>query len=967
MQGEIAVATDGEIAILDGKAQGYRPRWVKLVGAILLGCGGWQAQAQPAKPLAAIVGVVTDPSGAVVPGAQITLRSIDGPATAVSGTESGPTGAYRILVHAGTYVVTVNAAGFARFESAPVRVSAGAEELDEAGLQQHTVDVRLKIEVKVERIEVPDDAAQSDNRSGSALVLGAREVAEMPLDPTALLDELRGLAGNMAAALSVDGFSGTKLPARDSIREIRINQNPYSAENDTEPLNGVIQVSSKPGTNQLHGEAYVYGDDSALDAGNPFAPAQPPFYASGLGGDVSGPLNPRSSYYGSVDQMRQGINTAVDAQTLDANLNQAVTNYAVASPRTSLNVAPRLDVRAGANSTMTLRYIYDRATQDNGGVGQLALASQGFQSDTVAQTLRATNTQAMGAKMVNETRLQYIRTRTTQTPVSTAPTLLVEGAETDGGNNQGMYSDHQNQVELQSYLSAAEGRHYLEMGGRLRVGRDANRSEANFNGEFIFSTLSAYQATRQGMAAGDSIAQITAAGGGASQFNLTVGSPNAAVTIADAGLFVQDDWRVRPNLTLSYGLRFETQNYIPDHADWAPRVGFSWGPGGQNGAKAAAPKWVVRGGAGVFYRRFTMQPALQVARQNGVTQLEYVVQSPQFCPVIPGAASAGCSGPMVAELGAQSAPVTYGVAADFHAPYFIGANVSLERRLSKHGVVSVSYLSNLGVHTQLTENVNAPLPGTYNPANPGSGVRPNGSSQNIYQYVSEGVSRTNQLSTNFSARTARFTAYGNYALRFEKSDAESDGGFPSNQYDLGLDYGRALTDVRHSLTVGESVDLPFGVRSWGYLRATSGAPFNIVVGQDLNGDTQYNDRPSFATDLTRPSVVATRWGTFDTNPIPGQTMIPRNYGQGPGLLLVTLAVGKKIGVGPKHEAAPGAGAVRKYALEFWVESQNLLNHQNLTPPVGTLNSPLFGKSTGLTSGSSLSPDRVVDLQTSLRF
>jgi hypothetical protein len=282
-------------------------------------------------------------------------------------------------------------------------------------------------------------------------------------------------------------------------------------------------------------------------------------------------------------------------------------------------------------------------------------------------------------------------------------------------------------------------------------------------------------------------------------------------------------------------------------------------------------------------------------------------------------------------------------------------------------VVSVSYLSNRGVHTQLTENVNAPLPGTYNPANPGSGVRPNGSSQNIYQYVSEGVSRTNQLSTNLSVRTARFTAYGNYALRFEKSDAEGDGGFPSNQYDLGSDYGRALTDVRHSMTMGESVDLPFGVRSWGYLRATSGAPFNIVVGQDLNGDTQYNDRPSFATDRTRPSVVETRWGTFDTNPIAGQTIIPRNYGQGPGLLLATLAVGKKIGVGPKQAIASSAGAERKYALEFWVESQNLLNHRNLSPPVGTLNSPLFGQSTGLTSGSSLSPDRVVDLQTSLRF
>jgi len=153
------------------------------------------------------------------------------------------------------------------------------------------------------------------------------------------------------------------------------------------------------------------------------------------------------------------------------------------------------------------------------------------------------------------------------------------------------------------------------------------------------------------------------------------------------------------------------------------------------------------------------------------------------------------------------------------------------------------------------------------------------------------------------------------------------------------------------------------------VRASSGAPFDIVVGQDLNGDTQYNDRPAFATVMTRASVVKTAWETFDTSPVAGQTMIPRNYGQGPGLFVVNLAAGKSFGIGPTvmPEANAKGPLPHKYAVEFWVETQNLLNHPNRMPPVGTLNSPLFGRSVGLTGGSSLSPGRVVDLQLSAHF
>jgi hypothetical protein len=916
-----------------------------------------------------ITGVVTDPSGAVVRGATVMLMSGKDPSRVVEQTYTGRMGGYQISAAAGSYTVVVEAAGFARFLSQPVRLG----EVAGSG-EPRTLDIMLYLPTVVEKVEVPDEIfTSSSDFSGHSAILGRRDVEQMPLDPTALLDELQGLAGGPNAELYVSGFSGGQLPPRDSIGNIRIRQDAYSAQYDTDPGNGIIEVSTRPGTTELHGELYLYGDDSALNAGNPFAPDQPGYYADGSGGSLSGPIHHSATYFAGWDQMELAMNSAIDAEALDANLNQTLVNYAVRTPKSSVNASSRLDVRPARNSTLTARYALDREGQTNGGIGQLALASQGFSNDTTTQTLQIANTAAIGTKIVNDTRFQYIRARAEQTPVSTAPAIVVEGAVLDGGNDMGSFSDHHDHYELQDYASLAEGHHYLSVGGRLRVERDANESLANFSGQYIFSTLDAYQATKQGIAANESFTQIQAAGGGASQFSLNAGVAAAAVTIADAGIFAEDNWKVRPNLTLSYGLRFETQTYIADHADWAPRIGFSWSPG--NGSKAGAkgpPTYVLHGGVGIFYRRFTSTNALLAERQNGTTQQEYVVQLPQFCPGVMSSNATGCPGvPSLPQLAAEAgAPTIYGVSPRFHAPYYIGETVGLDRRLGHFGTASVAYLDNRGVHTQLTENVNAPLPGTYNPANPASGVRPNGTNENIYQFVSEGVYRSNRLTTNVTMRTKRVTVYGYYTLRFEKSDAESDGVFPSNEYDLGADYGRSLDDVRHTATIGESARLPYGLETSGYLRALSGAPFNIVLGEDSNGDTQFNDRPAFATDLTRPSVVVTKWGTFDSSPIAGQKIIPRDYGQGPGLFVVNLAIGKSFGVGPREDSAKTTAKgplPRKVTMEFWAESENLLNHPNLAPPVGTLNSPLFGRSQGAEGGSSVSPLRVVNLQLSARF
>jgi hypothetical protein len=668
--------------------------------------------------------------------------------------------------------------------------------------------------------------------------------------------------------------------------------------------------------------------------------------------------------------MQQKTNAAVDALVLNSALATTQALYAVPNPKITLDVAARTDVKVSTADTGMLRYALHKVKQSNVGVGQLALESQGQDERTFIHTLQLGNTLVISPKIVDETRLQYVRVRTTETPESTAPTLLVQGAFSGGGNPQGQTILHQDRVELQEYVSIALDRHFVSVGGRVRVARDASFSRAHFNGEFVFPNLGAYETMLAGIAAGWNADKIAAAGGGADEYVVADGDPSASVIVADGAIFAEDNWKLRQNLKLSYGVRFETQNFIADHADWAPRVGFSWGV---DAAKGGAPRYVVHGGAGVFYHRFGTTTALNVSRFNGTRHLQYVVQSPKFCPPTarPRAVmvNAGCaSAPPPATLSAVSGTTVYKVNPDFRAPSYIEGSLGIDRQLGNRGSVGLTYLQTRGVHTQYAENANAPLPGTYVFGQPASGSRPFGNSLNVFQYESEGLLRTRQATANAALRSGRFSLIGHYTLQFSNSDAESNGTFPLNRFDMTADYSRSAADVRHAGVVTGGLNLPYGIASWATLNATSGAPFNIVLGEDLNGDTQYNDRPAFATDLSRPGVVRTQWGVFDADPIAGQTIIPRNYGQGPGSLSLNLTVGKVYVFGRQANTAVTQGpAEPKYSAELWVLALNVLNHPNLVQPVAVLGTPLFGRSVGVTSNGSLSPARALDMQIAFRF
>jgi hypothetical protein len=969
-----------------GDGMEFYPRFARVLALCLvlgLASGAW-AQSNTGT----LHGTVTDPSGAAVTSATVIVATPDGQTKTATTNRSG---GYEVSGLApGKYSVTVTARGFADLDQHDVDIAPGQSQL---------LNVSLSIAVEKEKVNVNEEpgAGVETNpaNNAGAIILSGKDLDALPDDPDELQTDLEALAGPSAGPnggqIYIDGFTAGQLPPKSSIREIRINQNPFSAEYDKLGY-GRIEIFTKPGTDKYHGQVSVMGNSSAFNSQNPFlVGTEPSYHSLQYMGNIGGPLGKKASFF--VDAQRRNIDEVaiINATLLNPNPDPTCTDpsclglpytAAVPNPHTRTNIGTRLDYQISKNNTLTGRYQYFRNTLVNDGVGGLFLQDQGLNSTTTEHTLQLSDTQILSTKVINETRFQYLRENSSSVPVSTAPMISVPGAFFSGGASGGTSTDYQDHYELQNYTSMALGNHFLKFGGRLRAVHDVNFATNGFNGAWTFQDLALYQSQQPFQFSINSVpgAAVT-----------TI--PTVTVNVVDAGLYVQDDWRLRSNVTLSYGLRFETQNAIHDHGDFAPRVAIAWGIGG---GQKSAPKTVLRAGFGMFYERFLETDVLQAERLNGVTQLQYIAQAPA-----PGTPIPGVNYPNIPSPGElqQSSPTLYQIDPRFRSPYIIQSAVSLERQITKVANVSVSYLNSRGYDQLLTRNINAPVPPATDPTDPT--LRPLGTLENVYQYTSEGIFRQNQLIVSSNIRAGRVTLFGYYTLN--SVNANTSGGFPSNQYNLDQDYGRTTYGIRHRVFVGGSLSGPYGFRLSPFLIATSGVPYNVTVGQDLNGDSLYNDRPSFSGACSQPTNPC----FYNANPAPGDSRVPINYLTGPPQFTLNLRLSKTFGFGREAAApnapgggspggggsggghgrggggggfgrGPGAGMAtifgpgttnRRYNLTFSVNARNVLNRVNLAAPIGNLSSLNFGRSVDLAKGpfSSAAAVRKLELQATFSF
>jgi Carboxypeptidase regulatory-like domain len=938
-------------------------------------------------PSGTLRGKVTDPSGAVISGATVTATTPTGQQTsAVSNSQ----GVYEVKgLAAGAYTVTAVANGFAPDVEPNVAITAG---------QVQQFDLALGIAVKQEKVEVQEDATQvsvsPDNNASSTIIKG-KDLEALSDDPDELQSELEALAGPSAGPnggqIYIDGFTGGQLPPKASIREIRLNQNPFSPEYDKLGY-GRIEIFTKPGSDKYHGQISLNDNDSIFNTSNPFAVSEPGYQSEIVNGNIGGPLGKKASFFFNVEHRNIQDVAIVNAITLGPGptFDETPFQKSLTNPSTRTNLSPRIDYQVSKNNTLTARYQYTDNHETNEGVGQFSLPSQAYNEHELEQSLQISDTQILSANVINETRFQFNRDSTNQTPTQTAtsllPTIEVPAAFVDGGNSQGTLVDRENHYELQNYTSISHGTHFFKFGGRLRVLRDSNNANANFNGVFTFPSLTALQNLEiDGGTCTQPAPPAPPVPCGPNQFSITQGGSSAEVAVADVGLYVSDDWRIRPNLTFSYGLRFETQNDIHDHGDLAPRLSVAWGVDG--GAKKT-PKTVLRAGWGMFYDRFLYNEILQQERLDGVTQQQFIVANPTFYPNLPTPLELS---------GATTSPTVYRTDSNLRAPYTMQSAFSVERQLTKSTTVAVTYLNSIGNHQLFTLNVNAP---------DSLGERPFGGDNNIYQYTSEGTFRQNQLIANGRVSLGtKLSLFGFYTLNYANSDAGSANSFPTNQFDPLEDYGRASFDVRHRVFIGGSITLPYAFSLNPLVIVSSGTPFNVVVSQDLNGDSILNDRPGFATSATSAANLRkTALGNFDAAPAPGNE-IPVNYGTGPGQANVILRLSRTFGFGKKADGAGGGGGFpggggpgggrggpggglggrglaggggnpfgggpvtnRRYNLTLSISARNVFNHVNLGTPSGNIDSPNFDRSTTLggTFGGQ-SANRRIDLQARFTF
>ena len=952
-------------------------------------------------------GSVTDPSGAAVQKATVTIT---GPNKTVKIGQTDSAGVYSVTgLPPGQYTVRASAAGFALLEKTVDAVAAG---------RPTVLDLTLIVAAERQEMTVSDvqHVEMDPSQNAGALVLKSEDLDMLPDDPDDLQADLLALAGPAAGPnggqMYIDGFSNGQLPPKESIREIRINSNPFSSEFDA-PGYGRIEILTKPGSDKFRGMVQMNYGNSIWNARNPFAPSKPYYDTSNINANLSGPIiKSKMSFF--VDFARRDMQ---DSDLVNAQLSPSL-NFAqsVIAPSHRTNISPRFDYQLTPKITLQGRYSWVEQNLSNQGIGGTNLAagvtlptsifnpvntSTAYSQSNTNQTVQLTETQVVSTSTINETRFQYFRQRQNQTGDNPILNVQVNDAFSYGSSFPLQYTNQDN-FELQNYTSITHGTQFIKFGTRLREGTEASYYTTNFTGQYIFDSLASYQA------------------GTPSQYIIAGGTPLQNVKQFDAGLFFQDDWKVKPSLTVSLGTRYELQQNIGDYGDFAPRVGVAWGIGPGQG-RLRTPKTVLRGGYGWFYSRFPIGDTLVSERENGINQLQYIVENPCFYP----------SAPTIASLSSYSCPGavttnslnTFKVDSNLRAALLMQSAIGVDRQLPKNTTVSLNYINSRGIHQLRTVDINTPALGTYSPANPAGAVYPYFSTVGtgvLDLFESSGNFKQQQLIVNVNSRlNAKVSLFGFYAYGHASTDVQ---GQPSNPYNFRADWGRSSYDIRHRVNINGSIVLPFGLRLSPNITANSAPAYNITSGIDELGDALFNARPAFlpagftaplcssnpslANSGTPCLVPTAKYGTLVQNPTPGMTIIPAGYGVGFAQINVNMRISRTWGWGenastqnPRRGAGgggpggggggggrgfagrggggpPGGGGFfgggdasgKKYTVTLGLYVRNIFNTDNLGSPESDLLSPRFGEALSLaTAGQGATQSANRRAEVNLRF
>jgi hypothetical protein len=854
-----------------------------------------------------ISGKIQDATGGLISKAHLTLRQGE---SVMAESESAKDGSYTFKnLRGGMYDLQVDAQGFATYSVSSVAV-------EDAREKQVSVTLHVATEEQVTVTTQTNGVSLNSDENANSTVLKGSDLDALADDPDALQTELQALAGPAAGPdggqIYIDGYTGGQLPPKSSILEIRVNQNPFSAENDRIGY-GRIDIITKPGSAKFGGHVRGSYLNSALNTSNSLASVQPNYqYYSGVF-DVTGPITKKFSYFGASQywqRQNQSFLRAVDPNDLSAT--PRTLSLTLAAPYSTTTAFARVDGQVGKH-ILQGQWVFIRTRKTGSGTGGLNLPEQSYSLSDVQNMFQVRDTMILNSHFLNEMSARWVRERSDQKPDSTRPTVTVQGSFVAGGSPLGHMVNHQDNLEFHDYATLTAGTHVMRMGLLARSYRIADYSNAGTNGNYLFQTVADYHAVRP--------YQYTAT---------VVQNPLAKVLQFDGALFFQDEWRWKPTVNVSYGLRVEGQNRVREHLNWAPRLAIAWSPrAGKN-----QPKTVLRAAGGVFYNRFNAASQIQTIHNNGYFQQNYVVKNPPFYdPNAPAPVGVLVSSP-------DSKPYVYTLDPHFHIARNVQAALGVDRSLGKLGSLNLNYLYTRGVHQYFTNNVNAPffdtaayaitgpVPAVYN-----------------YQYQAGGDFRQHQLILTTNTTYRKVFLHSVYTYNHATTDTQGINYFPSVARNPSFDYGRASFAPAHQLEAFLTYSSPFRITMTAIASAQSGRPYNITIGNDLTGNTQSNARPAYGT-CGAPDVITTAYGCLDTNPVgKGEKIVPYGVGTGPANATVHMTLNRVFNFGalPPADSAKSQKAAPRYTLTVIAGATNIFNMVNLASPNGVLSSPLFGQ------------------------
>jgi hypothetical protein len=719
------------------------------VVTLLLGCA-FCALAQSSYTVS---GTVVDSTGAIVPGA--TVRIIRSPAIVAGESITDSAGHFNIPGNApGNYRLEV--AEFAGFRSlaVPLELQRPLLGLELVLLPQSVSEI---VDVSNDATELAiDPSANVETISASADQL--RQLPVFDQDVVGALSSFMDAASAQSgsATIVVDGVEMKSVGVSASaIQEVRINNDPYSTEFNR-PGRGRIEVTTKPGSQEFHGEANVTVRDATFNAKNHFAIVKPPESRRIYEGHVTGPIGHggHTDFIASASVRQRNTAVVVSAMT-----PVGLVKDNVATPSNDAQASLRVTHDFSATHRLQLGYNFEYSHLDNAGVGGIVLAEAGYNNDSREDDLIFNDRIILTPSLINQLLVTFEKDEDVTTSVNNTPSIQVSGAFT-GGGAQADVARTENTIHVNEVMTWSHGRHYVRAGVQLpQFSRRAVDDHTNRLGTFQFASLADYAPPT-----GPSTPYV---------FTAQQGIGRGLYWINEFGSFIQDQIKLNPKLQLSLGVRYDWQTFIPDNNNLAPRFSIAYAPG--------KGKTVLRFGAGVFYDRTGGDFPATVTLHNGVVLDSIQIQNPPY-PLVPGMSFASAPSDLV-----RFAP---GV----RAPYSFQSSFAVERQIAKM-TVSATYRNLTSVKSFRSRDANAPVI----PANaPLGGVfaRPNPSLGEVQQIESGGRGLLNALDVNVRGRAGRwFAGQAQYTLAKADNNTGGISWFPQNQYDPNNEWAaRTTTD-----------------------------------------------------------------------------------------------------------------------------------------------------------------------------